>query len=380
MNTINIHDHVSFDDEPWLIYQVDKINFYSGDEKDTAYCWSDKGRFSIYISDDLLCKDNKYKLELIKHELGHGMFGHLSFNVGKSEQQRKLFNIVADCSIHVNLADGKYLGGLTYENTNLPQLPPELLYDKLNKELSKLEQYISNTLPNNEKLWQHSAPKIETQIIQANIEQGLEEAKKAGAVPSSSFCAGGTQHSTIDIDYDFLIQPEKMAEWLDELLRVVRNFDNQERERTYRREHRNPVCDTILSKGYGNTPAKPKLLFAVDCSGSMDREVVDKALGQLICHVPDSEVLLFDTKITDVYKLKDKAGILSSIKKFWGGTNLKPVLDYVSPHDSLIVFTDGGLSSFKLDVSKHNLIHFVLTDDWYKRELSKLGKVILVNN
>ena len=112
----------------------------------------------------------------------------------------------------------------------------------------------------------------------------------------------------------------------------------------------------------------------------MNKKVVDRALGQLMYHVPDSEVLLFDTKITAVYKLSDKAGILSSIKSFWGGTNLKPVLDYVSPHDSLIVFTDGGLSSFNLDVSKHKLIHFVLTDDWCEHHVSKLGKVILVNN
>ena len=270
---------------------------------------------------------------------------------------------------------------MTYKNTHLPQLPPELLYNKLNKELPKLKQYIKDTLPSNEKLWEYQAPKIESQIIQNTIEQGLEEAKKAGHEPdNASVKLGGTLPSSFDIDYDFLTEPDKIADWLDELLRIVRNFDNPERDRTYRREHRNPVCDTILSKGYGNTPGKPKLLFAVDCSGSMDKKVVDRALGQLMYHVPDCEVLLFDTKITAVYKLSDKAGILSSIKSFWGGTNLKPVLDYVSPHDSLIVFTDGGLSSFNLDVSKHNLIHFVLTDDWYEHHLSKLGKVILVNN
>lgn len=379
---IDINDYVSFENDKWLIYQVDKINFYScNDQPETAYCWSDKGKFSIYISQDYLGKDNEFKIELIKHELGHGMFGHLSFNVGKSEQQRKLFNIVADCSIHVNLADGELLQGMTYKNTHLPQLPPELLYNKLNKELPKLKQYIKDTLPSNEKLWEHQAPKIESQIIQNSIEQGLEEAKRAGHEPdNTSVKLGGTLPSSFDIDYDFLTEPDKIADWLDELLRIVRNFDTPERDRTYRREHRNPVCDTILSKGYGNTPGKAKLLFAVDCSGSMDKKVVDRALGQLMYHVPECEVLLFDTKITAVYKLSDKEGILSSIKSFWGGTNLKPVLDYVSPHDSLIVFTDGGLSSFNLDVSKHKLIHFVLTDDWCEHHVSKLGKVILVNN
>jgi predicted metal-dependent peptidase len=141
---INIHDYVTLEgDDEWLLYQADKIDFSSDDTSEkTAYCFSVKGKFNIFLSKDILTHEsNEFKVEIIKHELGHGMFGHLMHNKGKTEQQRKLLNILFDCSIHQNLADlsiieeGLGSEGCSYEKCNLPVLPPLLMYQKLNKKL-----------------------------------------------------------------------------------------------------------------------------------------------------------------------------------------------------------------------------------------------------
>lgn len=379
MNTFNINQHVTLEgDDKWLLYQVDKINFYTDEDRtETAYCFSDKGKFSIFISKDLLAKDNAFKVELIKHELAHGMFQHLSFNVGKTELERKLFNILADCSIHVSCADGIMLQGVTYENMKLPVLPPELLFNKLKPKINQMQDWIEDNLPDTELLWDNEAEKVESQIISQAIQTGLEEAQAEGCTPSKEFTTvGGSEQTDFEQDHEFMMMEYKKPDWLSQVLRIVKDFSNPSRERTYRREHRNPVDDSILTKGYGNIPDSPDLVFAIDCSGSMSPYVVDRAISQLVQFVPDSRVILFDTKVTDVFKLHQKAQIMNAIKSYWGGTDIRPVLDIVNKRDKLIIFTDGGFNTFRFDTEGRSLV-YVLTDNYYEYRLEKTGKVIL---
>ena len=74
---INIHEYITLKGkDEWLVYQVDRIDFTSDNKaKKKAYCFSVKGKFNIFLSKDILeHESNEFKVEVIKHELGHGMF------------------------------------------------------------------------------------------------------------------------------------------------------------------------------------------------------------------------------------------------------------------------------------------------------------------
>ena len=104
MKKINIHDYVTFKGKnTWLLYMVDKIDFFTSKEPE-AFCFAKKGKFSIHIGQSILdTKDNELLIQLIQHELGHGTLGHLNYmNTLKDDSERQLFNILADCSIHMH--------------------------------------------------------------------------------------------------------------------------------------------------------------------------------------------------------------------------------------------------------------------------------------
>lgn len=384
---INIHDYVTFrGKDKWLMYQADRIDFNTDNKATkTAYCYSVKGKFNIFLSKDILQSvSNKFKVEVIKHELGHGMFGHLLHNKGKTEQQRKLLNILFDCSIHQNLADLSIIEedmgteGCSYEKCNLPVLPPLMLYQKLSPKIPQLKEWIDDHLV--DKLWEQELSEQEQVIISSSIEAGIQEAEEAGCEAPHTFSAGSSTVTEDELEMDMLLDTSNPDEWLDKLLRIVRNFGNPERVLSYRREPRNPIDDTILQKGLATDSGKPKLVFAVDCSGSMEKNVVDKALGTILSlgqQHQEHEVILFDNKISAKYQLKDKDKIVQSMRYHWGGTDVIPVLEYCKPSDQLVIFTDGGLVTFELPLSKfHNKPMWVLTESYYHATLKGLGQVI----
>lgn len=384
---IDIHDYVTLEDkDEWLVYQVDRIDFTSDNKaKKMAYCFSVKGKFNIFLSKDILeHESNEFKVEVIKHELGHGMFGHLMHNKGKTKDQRKLLNILFDCSIHQNLADlsiieeGMGTEGCSYEKCNLPVLPPLMLYQKLSPKIKQLKDWINNHLVDS--LWEQEISQEEQVIISSSIEAGIQQAEVNGCKPPHTFSAGSSTITEDELEMEMLLDTGNPDAWLDILLRIVRNFGNPTRQLSYRREPRNPIDDTILQKGLATNPDKPKLVFAVDCSGSMNKTVVDKALGTILSlgiKHQEHEVILFDTKISNKFQLKDKDKIMQGLRRYWGGTDVIPVLEYCNPSDQLVIFTDGGLVTFELPLSKfYNKPMWVLTESYYFDTLRDLGQVI----
>jgi predicted metal-dependent peptidase len=383
---INIHEYITLKGkDEWLVYQVDRIDFTSDNKaKKKAYCFSVKGKFNIFLSKDILeHESNEFKVEVIKHELGHGMFGHLMHNKGKTEQQRQLLNILFDCSIHQNLADlsiieeGMGISGCSYEKCNLPVLPPLMMYNKLSKKIKQLEDWIKNNL--SDTLWKQQISEEEQVVITSSIETGLQKAKESGCEPPHTFTNGGTHVNSEDVEVDLLLD-RNPDQWLDTLLRIVRNYGSPDRRLSYKREPRNPIDDSVLQKGLATEITKSKLVFAVDCSGSMNKKIVDRALSTILSlgtQHASHEVLLFDNKISARFTLKDGEKICESIRTFWGGTDVRPVLSTCKPQDQLIIFTDGGLVNFELELSKFsNKPIWVLTESYYKYKLDSLGQVI----
>ena len=76
-------------DTKWLKYILPKVNTYSCNEQ-VAFCSARDGTFEITIHDNWIKQGDTVLVELIKHELAHGYFGHLKYMKG-NEYHRKLF-------------------------------------------------------------------------------------------------------------------------------------------------------------------------------------------------------------------------------------------------------------------------------------------------
>ena len=56
---------------------------------------------------------------------------------------------------------------------------------------------------------------------------------------------------------------------------------------------------------------------------------------------------------------------------------ITPVLEYAKSSDQLIIFTDGGLVTFDMELTKFNKKPiWVLTEGYYNDKLSNFGQVI----
>ena len=389
MKKINIHDYVTFKGKnTWLLYMVDKIDFFTSKEPE-AFCFAKKGKFSIHIGQSILdTKDNELLIQLIQHELGHGTLGHLNYmNTLKDDSERQLFNILADCSIHMHIANPKILDKLgelcTYKRKGFPVLPPEILFVKLREKIPQLKKWIRENI--NDVLWkQKGIPDVEQEIITHTLEQGIKEAQEKGYVVPQGMGAGTEEGQ--GTDYEFLFEPVKKDEWIDELLRKVRNRLEYTKTTSWRREPHEEIGNGVLKRGYALGGNKNRFLFAVDVSGSMDLEVVKKGLNNILQHTgihgEQHEVLFFDTRISKTFRVNQVAEILNEAHNYGGGTSFRPIFEYAKPDDCLVFFTDGGAYDIRgTELYANKMLNkpiFVHTGSWYKDSIEKLGERIPV--
>lgn len=93
---------------------------------------------------------------------------------------------------------------------------------------------------------------------------------------------------------------------------------------------------------------KSKLIFAVDCSGSMSDDDLKEGFAVInsVCKHSDITYMMFDTEIKCVEKKFKKAQ--KSFKVHGrGGTDFQQVIDYANKHksDGLVIYTDGCASA-----------------------------------
>ena len=384
---LNIYEYVTFDDEnKWLQYQADNITFVT-EEGSKAYCFAIKGKFHICIGQENLKHGNEFLVELIKHELGHGLFKHLEFMNGKEKLNRQLFNILADCSIHTHMASPDILdiAGLvcTYERQNLPMLPPEILYNKLENKVDSLEQWIEDNL--NDNLWEQEVTPLEQDVISNGITNALNEAEKNGHGIPAQFKSAGTETGQ-GVDYEYFSKPVKKDKWLEDLLRKVRNRINTTRQLSWHRESRNIIGGGIMQRGLATTNGNNRFLFAIDVSGSMNPRIVERGLNNIIQHSglkgDNHEVIFFDTRISSKYKLKDTYNIYKEACRYGGGTDVKALWEYAKPDDHLVIFTDGYIYDLSRLQPRTIPPIWVLTNEisrHYLDQLTRLGELVQTN-
>jgi predicted metal-dependent peptidase len=310
--------------------------------------------FQLAINEDFWTGlSEMHQMGLLKHELLHIAFGHLtSF---KSFKNKRLANVAMDMEINQYI-DEDWLpeGGIdinNYEDLNLERKAGcRYYYDKLNQfqdEKDKngtcgnegmdqlLDQVASGDVPDHS-TWEEfeDLSEAEKKLIEKQLQKVLADAKeqtikKRGNIP-------GEIEGVIVIEE---IVPPKF-DWRGYIRRFTgvstKVFTKKIRRKENRRFSDNPGLKIKM---------KQHMLLAIDTSGSVSDSELQEFMGE-IHHIykvgVDVTVIQCDTSIKSIEPYKGKHEINVAGR---GGTEFDPVLDYYNANQkkytSLVYFTDG---------------------------------------
>jgi predicted metal-dependent peptidase len=341
--------------------------------------------FQLAINEDFWTSlSEMHQMGLLKHELLHIAFGHLtSF---KSFKNKRLANVAMDMEINQYI-DEDWLpeGGIDindYEDLNLERKAGcRYYYDKLNQfqdeknkngtcgneEMDKLLDQIANGDIPDHSTWEEfeDLSEAEQKLIEKQLQKVLADAKeqtikKRGNVP-------GEIEGVIVIEE--IVAPK--FDWRGYIRRFTgvstKVFTKKIRRKENRRFSDNPGLKIKM---------KQHMLLAIDTSGSVSDSELQEFMGE-IHHIykvgVDVTVVQCDTSIRSIEPYKGKHEINVAGR---GGTEFDPVLDYYNANQkkytSLVYFTDG--ECYTSVVPKGNVL-WVLSERSHMNE-SLPGKVI----
>lgn len=341
--------------------------------------------FQLAINEDFWTSlSEMHQMGLLKHELLHIAFGHLtSF---KSFKNKRLANVAMDMEINQYI-DEDWLpeGGIDindYEDLNLERKAGcRYYYDKLNQfqdeknkngscgneEMDKLLDQIANGDIPDHSTWEEfeDLSEAEQKLIEKQLQKVLADAKeqtikKRGNVP-------GEIEGVIIIEE--IVAPK--FDWRGYIRRFTgvstKVFTKKIRRKENRRFSDNPGLKIKM---------KQHMLLAIDTSGSVSDSELQEFMGE-IHHIykvgVDVTVIQCDTSIKSIEPYKGKHEINVAGR---GGTEFDPVLDYYNANQkkytSLVYFTDG--ECYTSVVPKGNVL-WVLSERSHMNE-SLPGKVI----
>lgn len=292
------------------------------------------------------------RIAILQHEVGHILHGHLT--MGPLFSNHKHFNIAADC--HVNsFIENLPPNAVTPDKYNLPSmLGTKFYYENIPEDKD------DETLDVHDWKDFQDASDVEKKLIQNQIDhmakQTAEQVQKmAGTIP-------GQFKDYID---GLFKQRPAVFNWKSYFRRVVGNsIKSYIKSTRYRPSFR--------FKGQpGNTlKFKPKVLVAIDTSGSVSNEELQEFFGE-VQHLYKSgvcvDIVEFDTQIQNKFEYKGaKTEIPISGR---GGTDVTSTYDYYTKHreySTLVVFTDGYLSVNHLPIAQN--VIWIITSDGYRQK------------
>lgn len=283
---------------------------------------------------------------LLKHELLHVAFGHLS--IFTEFDDRKLFNIAADLEINQYIDDG-YLpeGGITldtFPELKLPVKAGTVYYYKLLQQakndntspsLNNLLNQMDGSTPYDHSLWKEfeDSSDAEKKLIKSQIEHQMKEVaesiqKARGTIPGELFDI---------IKRINTVEPPKF-DWKGYLRRFVGNSTIIYTKKLKRKYNKRYVENPGLK-----IKRKNHVLVAIDTSGSVSRNELVEFM-QEIYHIHKTghkiTVAQCDTEIKSIEDFNPKKDIDILGR---GGTDFQPVIDHFNQnkYTALIYLTDG---------------------------------------
>ena len=294
-----------------------------------------------------------HRLGLLKHELLHIAFGHLTMFFKFTN--KKLANVAMDMEINQYI-DDQYLpeGGINIDDYTDIQLDRKAgaryYYDKLKQlqdekdknctcgdsEMDKLLEDIENGDIPDHSTWAEfeDLPETEQRLIEKQLQKVLSDAKeqtikKRGNVP-------GEIEGVIIIEE--IVSPK--FDWRGFIRRFTgvstKVFTKKIRRKENRRFDANPGLKIKM---------RQHMLLAIDTSGSVSDSELKEFMSEIFhiykCGV-DITVVQCDTSIRSIEPYKGK---FEMVVQGRGGTEFDPVLEYFNENSnkytSLVYFTDG---------------------------------------
>ena len=346
--------------EPYYGFFLIMLNKFWSNKIPTAGVGKNGINYQLIINSEFwenLTEDQR--MGVLKHELLHIAFGHLSTAFKFSD--RKLANIAMDMEINQYIPkdwlpeDGIFIEN--YPDLNLDtKAGCRYYYDKLRLAKDQKDQTgtsgdsnfdkLCDQLDSGEGLPDHSTwdefedlSEAERKLIDKQVQRILSEAKeqtlkKQGRVP-------GEIDGLIIIDQ--IIAPK--FNWKAYIRRFTgistKIFTKKLRRKDNKRYSDNPGLKIKM---------RQKMLLAIDTSGSVSNDELKEFMNE-IYHIykagVDITIVQCDTQITSIKDYKGKFELEVSGR---GGTSFDPVLEYFEQNPqftSLIYFTDGECNTYK---------------------------------
>ncbi len=340
--------------EPYYGFFLIKLNKIWNKRIPTAGVCKNGINYQLVINEDFWTNlSEDHRLGLLKHELLHIAFGHLTTVFKFSD--RRLANIAMDMEINQYISDDLLPeGGIdinNYPDLNLnTKAGCRYYYDKLqqlkdekdkngtcgNEEMDKLLDNVDSGDVPDHSTWEEfdDLSEAEKKLIEKQIQKVLSDAKeqtikKRGNVP-------GEIEGVIIIEE--IVKPK--FDWRSYVRRFsgtsTKVFTKKIRRKENRRYDENPGLKIKM---------KQHMLLAIDTSGSVSDTELTEFMNE-IHHIykagVDITIVQCDTSINSIeeYKGKNELNV-----KGRGGTEFDPVLDYYNANQkkytSLVYFTDG---------------------------------------
>jgi predicted metal-dependent peptidase len=371
--------------EPYYGFFLIQLNKFWSEKIPTAGVGKNGINYQLIINSNFWEELNDdQRLGVLKHELLHIAFGHLSIVFKFSD--RKLANIAMDMEINQYIPkDWLPENGIFIENYSDLNLDTKAgcryYYDRLRLAKDQKDQTGTSGDSNFDKLCDqldqgegtpdHSTwdefedlSEAEQKLIDKQVQRILSEAKeqtlkKQGHVP-------GEIDGLIIIDE--ILAPK--FNWRAYIRRFTgistKIFTKKLRRKDNKRFSDNPGLKIKM---------RQKMLLAIDTSGSVSEDELKEFMNE-IYHIHkagvDITIVQCDTQITSIEDYKGKFELKVSGR---GGTSFDPVLEYFEQNrqfTSLIYFTDGECTTHKKPSGK---ILWVLSERSHMNE-SLPGRVI----
>ena len=292
--------------------------------------------------------NEKQRIGLLKHELLHVSFGHITMRDRFSNH--KLFNIAADLEINQYIAaDQLPEGGLTldtFPELNLPKKAGTIKYyelleqeqksgscpslDSLLDQMDGDSQYCHGTWKEFEDLTEAEQKLVEKQVQHQMKETAEQTEKRRGNIPGElADLISRLRH----------IEPPKF-DWKGYLRRFVGNSSVSYTKKLRRKYNKRYVENPGLKIKFKNN-----ILVGVDTSGSVSNSELKEFMNELVhMHKTGHKITVAqcDTQLNSVEEFNPR--------KDWeikgrGGTSFQPVIDHFNEkkgkYTALIYLTDG---------------------------------------
>ena len=292
--------------------------------------------------------NEKQRIGLLKHELLHVSFGHITMRDRFSNH--KLFNIAADLEINQYIsADQLPEGGLTldtFPELNLPEKAGTTKYYELLEQeqnsgscpslesvLNQMDgdsQYCHGTWKEFEDLTEAEQKLVEKQVQHQMKETAEQTEKRRGSIPGElADLISKLRH----------IEPAKF-DWRGYLKRFVGNSSISYTKKLRRKYNKRYVENPGLKIKFKNN-----ILVGVDTSGSVSNSELKEFMNELVhMHKTGHKITVAqcDTRLNSVEEFNPR--------KDWeikgrGGTSFQPVIDHFNErkgkYTALIYLTDG---------------------------------------